>query len=174
MFSTRAYLRFGFKGVTPFASILKTIRYRIEAALHDGGAGSRYGLLCLLFGLVSWLRVCDSDGRLRQVAPVTVTKVYFYHIVREKNAFEWFFELLVALENENINDFLEIHTYLTSVKGPEEARRLVDDEGIIKSFYSGFVEELSRDLPNIRQPSLERQRSYHGTADSSALRPTRL
>jgi hypothetical protein len=31
--------------VTPFASILKTIRYRIEAALHDGGVGSRYAHL---------------------------------------------------------------------------------------------------------------------------------
>jgi len=59
-----------------------------------------------------------------------VAKVYFYHIVREKNAFEWFFEVLVDLENDNLNDFLEIHTYLTSVKSLEEARRLMDSQGI--------------------------------------------
>ncbi|ELR18264.1 cytochrome b245 heavy chain, putative [Acanthamoeba castellanii str. Neff] len=96
-------------GVTPFASILKTIRFRLEAALQDGGVGS-------------------SDGRLRSAAPISVTKVYFYHIVREKNAFEWFFEVLVALENDNVNNFLEIHTYLTSVKSLDEARRLVGED----------------------------------------------
>lgn len=65
------------------------------------------------------------------MSPISINKVYFYHIVREKNAFEWFFELLVALENENINNFLEIHSYLTSVKGPEEARRLIDEQGLL-------------------------------------------
>jgi hypothetical protein len=124
--------------VTPFASILKTIRFRIEAALQDGGVGSRYvqpwrgveRAQTLTRSHVS--RVVSplhrSDGRLRSVAPISVTKVYFYHIVREKNAFEWFFEVLVALENDNVNNFLEIHTYLTSVKSLDEARRLVGEE----------------------------------------------
>ncbi len=125
--------------MTPFASILKTIRFRLEAALQDGGVGSRYSLSrpntmphLLLTRAVVRVRACvfgRSDGRLRSAAPISVTKVYFYHIVREKNAFEWFFEVLVALENDNVNNFLEIHTYLTSVKSLDEARRLVGEDG---------------------------------------------
>jgi len=75
-----------------------------------------------------------------------VAKVYFYHIVREKNAFEWFFEVLVDLENDNLNDFLEIHTYLTSVKSLEEARRLMDSQG-------GLVIEDRDPITGLRTPA---------------------
>ncbi|RKO97050.1 hypothetical protein CXG81DRAFT_16069 [Caulochytrium protostelioides] len=66
-------------GVTPFASILKTIWYRIN---HP-----------------------TEQIRLR--------KVYFIWICRDKAAFEWFQDLLAVLEEESIDGFLEIHTYLT-------------------------------------------------------------
>ncbi|KAL6050426.1 Cytochrome b-245 beta chain [Balamuthia mandrillaris] len=85
-------------GVTPFASILKTIRYRIEAQLETGSVD------------------------------MPITKVYFYWVTRDKNAFEWFFELLSALEAENINNFLEIHAYLTSVRNTKAAKELIAEE----------------------------------------------
>jgi len=83
-------------GVTPFGSILKSIRYRIES-----GQGN------------------------------VITKVYFYWISRDKNAFEWFNEVLAALEQENISNFLEINIYLTGQLGVDEIRNVmynIDDE----------------------------------------------
>jgi len=79
-------------GVTPFASILKHIKFQIE--------------------------------RQMSVASATppIEKVYFYWICRDKNSFEWFSSMLAALEAENINNFLEINTYLTGALSPQEVR----------------------------------------------------
>jgi len=77
-------------GVTPFASILKSIRYKIS--MHR---------------------------------ETSIKKVYFYWISRDKHSFEWFNEVLAALENDNINDFLEIHTYLTQVMRISEIRDII-------------------------------------------------
>jgi len=77
-------------GVTPFGSILKNIRYKIELQ-----------------------------------GETTLQKVYFYWISRDKNAFEWFNEVLAALEQENLNNFLEIHTYLTGQLNVEEIRNVM-------------------------------------------------
>jgi len=77
-------------GVTPFGSILKSIRYRIE----------KHG-------------------------STNITKVYFFWISRDKNAFEWFSEVLAALEYENINNFLEVHVYLTGQLSVDEIRNVM-------------------------------------------------
>jgi len=77
-------------GVTPFGSILKSIRYRLET--HN---------------------------------QCSIEKVYFYWISRDKNAFEWFNEVLAALEQENINNFLEIHTFLTGQLKVDEIRNVM-------------------------------------------------
>jgi len=74
-------------GVTPFASILKSIRYKIEAT-----------------------------------GQTVIQKVYFYWISRDKNSFEWFSDLLSIIEQENINNFLEIHIYLTGQLNVDEIR----------------------------------------------------
>lgn len=77
-------------GVTPFASILKSIRYKLQS-----GSG------CV------------------------IEKAYFYWISRDKNAFEWFNDVLAALEYENVNNFLEIHTYLTGQLSVDEIRNVM-------------------------------------------------
>lgn len=79
-------------GVTPFASILKHIKFQI--------------------------------GRQMAMSAATppIEKVYFYWICRDKNSFEWFSAMLAALEQENINNFLEINTYLTGALSPQEVR----------------------------------------------------
>jgi NADPH oxidase len=64
-------------GVTPFASILKSIWYRMNYP-----QGSR--------------------TRLR--------KVYFFWICRDFGSFEWFRSLLLAIEAQDIDDHIEIHT----------------------------------------------------------------
>ncbi len=89
--------------------------------------------------------------------------MYFFHVVREKNAFEWFFELLSTLENENINNFLEIHTHLTSIKNEEEARSLLardrDEEGkteIESREQDSLLIDSDDTLPHILIQALER------------------
>ncbi|KAJ1927243.1 hypothetical protein IWQ60_003093 [Tieghemiomyces parasiticus] len=84
-------------GVTPFASVLKSIWYRTNAPL--------------------------GKSRLR--------KVYFMWIARDKESFEWFQSLLKAIENEDVNQFIEIRTYLTGRLNQDEMRNVMlnDEEG---------------------------------------------
>lgn len=63
-------------GVTPFASILKSIWYRMNYP--------------------------QSKTRLR--------KVYFFWICRDFGSFEWFRSLLLAIEAQDLEDRIEIHT----------------------------------------------------------------
>jgi NADPH oxidase len=63
-------------GVTPFASILKSI----------------------------WYRMNYPQGRTR------LRKVYFFWICRDFESFEWFRSLLLAIEAQDLEDHIEIHT----------------------------------------------------------------
>lgn len=63
-------------GVTPFASILKSI----------------------------WYRMNYPQGRTR------LRKVYFFWICRDFGSFEWFRSLLLAIEAQDVDDHIEIHT----------------------------------------------------------------
>lgn len=80
-------------GVTPFGSILKTIRFKIE-----------------------------------QTQDTQLSKVYFYWVSRDKNAFEWFSEILATLENDPLNQsrhFLEIQTFLTGALKEQDVERIM-------------------------------------------------
>jgi len=65
------------------------------------------------------------ERQLTGVGVTPIKKVYFYWISRDRNAFEWFSDLLGALEKENLNNFLEIHTYLTGGLRPDEIRNVM-------------------------------------------------
>jgi hypothetical protein len=74
-------------GVTPFASILKSI----------------------------WYRMNYPQGRTR------LRKVYFFWVCRDFGSFEWFRSLLLAIEAQDNEDRIEIHTVsLTLVFIPKE------------------------------------------------------
>eukprot|EP01112_Ceratiomyxa_fruticulosa_P000009 TRINITY_DN0_c1_g1_i1.p1 TRINITY_DN0_c1_g1~~TRINITY_DN0_c1_g1_i1.p1 ORF type:complete len:525 (+),score=105.37 TRINITY_DN0_c1_g1_i1:195-1769(+) len=79
-------------GVTPFASILKHIKFQLERQMQLG-----------------------------QVT-LPLEKVYFFWVCRDKGSFGWFSALLSALEKENVNNFLEINTYLTGALSAQEVR----------------------------------------------------
>ncbi|KAG0374395.1 hypothetical protein BGX24_010440 [Mortierella sp. AD032] len=51
---------------------------------------------------------------------ITLRKVYFFWVCRDRDAFEWFQDLLIALEEQNLTGFLEIRSYLTGELGKEE------------------------------------------------------
>lgn len=63
-------------GVTPFASILKSIWYRMNYP--------------------------HQQTRLR--------KVYFFWVCRDYGSFEWFRSLLMAIESQDMDSHIEIHT----------------------------------------------------------------
>ncbi|GAA5862451.1 hypothetical protein JCM8547_002069 [Rhodosporidiobolus lusitaniae] len=42
-----------------------------------------------------------------------LNKVYFFWVCRDYEAFEWFQSLLLALEEQDLDDRIEIHTYMT-------------------------------------------------------------
>jgi predicted ferric reductase len=86
-------------GVTPFASILRSIRYRMERQRATG------------------------------IVTVPIRKVYFYWLSREATAFEWFSELLSAIEEADDENVIEIRTYLTGgPKKTEDIKKLMQTE----------------------------------------------
>lgn len=96
-------------GVTPFASILKTINYRIEAT--------------------------QNNISLPNQLKLKLTKIYFYWICRNFTEFEWFYELLIDLEKKEINNLLDINIHFTGdipnyqrvkLKQLRESRRIRD------------------------------------------------
>lgn len=71
-------------GVTPFASILKSIWYRLNYP--------------------------------QQGAPTRLQKVYFFWVCRDFDSFEWFKSLLEAIEEQDVDHRVELHTYITAVR----------------------------------------------------------
>jgi len=89
-------------GVTPFASILKTIRHRLEQR---------------------------SKNQVEKGKEITIKKVHFYWINRDKESFEWFSDLLQDLERQNIDNFLEINVYLTErVTKEQDIKQMMESE----------------------------------------------
>lgn len=83
-------------GVTPFASILKSIWHRMSSP-----AGSKE----------------YNKSRLR--------KVYFFWVCRDFGSFEWFQSLLLAIEAQDLRGSIEIHTYLTARIKPDDATNIM-------------------------------------------------
>ena len=88
-------------GVTPFASILKSIWYRLNYPASPKGY---------------------KQTRLR--------KVYFFWVCRDINAFEWFQSLLLAIEAQDLDQRIEIHTYLTGKVHKDQLENInLNDDG---------------------------------------------
>lgn len=102
-------------GVTPFASILKSIWYRVNYP--------------------------TKSTRLR--------KVYFFWVSRDYAAFEWFQSLLKAIEEQDIDQFIEIHTYLTAkLRKSEIGNIYANDDGTIKDTITGLKSPTHFGRPN--------------------------
>ncbi|GES79470.1 NADPH oxidase [Rhizophagus clarus] len=102
-------------GVTPFASILKSIWYRVNYP--------------------------KKSTKLR--------KVYFFWICRDYDSFEWFQSLLLAIEEQDIQQFIEIHTYLTGrLRHSEVGNIHVNDDGNVKDTITGLRSPTQFGRPN--------------------------
>ncbi|ORY80750.1 ferric reductase NAD binding domain-domain-containing protein [Leucosporidium creatinivorum] len=97
-------------GVTPFASILKSIWYRLN---YPQSKKSR------------------------------LSKVYFFWVCRDYYSFEWFQSLLEAIEAQDLDNCIEIHTYLTA--------RLEDDD--LTNIFANDVGGQLDAVTNLRAPT---------------------
>eukprot|EP00794_Sanderia_malayensis_P000504 gene504-1151_t len=105
-------------GVTPFASILKSVWYKQQLSTAD----------------------------------MKVTKVYFFWICPDTNAFEWFTDLLQSLEQQmeekGMQDFLEYNIYLTRGWDQNEARNIALHEGSDRDVITGLQQKMNFGRPN--------------------------
>ncbi|KAF2500503.1 hypothetical protein BU16DRAFT_248553 [Lophium mytilinum] len=102
-------------GVTPFASILKSI----------------------------WYRMNYPQGRTR------LRKVYFFWICRDFGSFEWFRSLLLAIEAQDLEDHIEIHTYLTAkIKVDDATNIMINDANAEQDAITGLRAPTNFGRPN--------------------------
>ncbi|KAF2011729.1 hypothetical protein BU24DRAFT_287934 [Aaosphaeria arxii CBS 175.79] len=102
-------------GVTPFASILKSI----------------------------WYRMNYPQGKTR------LRKVYFFWICRDFGSFEWFRSLLLAIEAQDLDDHIEIHTYLTAkIKADDATNIMINDANAEQDAITGLRAPTNFGRPN--------------------------
>ncbi|KAF2734299.1 hypothetical protein EJ04DRAFT_564306 [Polyplosphaeria fusca] len=102
-------------GVTPFASILKSI----------------------------WYRMNYPQGKTR------LRKVYFFWICRDFGSFEWFRSLLLAIEAQDLDDRIEIHTYLTAkIKADDATNIMINDANAEQDAITGLRAPTNFGRPN--------------------------
>lgn len=102
-------------GVTPFASILKSI----------------------------WYRMNYPKKRTR------LSKVYFFWICRDFGSFEWFRSLLLAIEAQDVDNRIEIHTYLTAkIKADDATNIMINDANADKDTITGLRSPTNFGRPN--------------------------
>ncbi|KAI9814305.1 MAG: hypothetical protein M1832_005945 [Thelocarpon impressellum] len=102
-------------GVTPFASILKSIWYRMNYP--------------------------QERSRLR--------KVYFFWVCRDFGSFEWFRSLLMAIEAQDMDNSIEIHTYLTAkIKSDDATNIMINDANATCDAITGLRAPTNFGRPN--------------------------
>ena len=102
-------------GVTPFASILKSIWYRMNFP--------------------------QQKTRLR--------KVYFFWVCRDFGSFEWFRSLLMAIEAQDMDQHIEIHTYLTaSLRLDDQTNIMIHDMASQQDTITGLRAPTNFGRPN--------------------------
>ncbi|KAJ3106324.1 hypothetical protein HDU97_006522 [Phlyctochytrium planicorne] len=104
-------------GVTPFASILKSLWYKI----------------------------------LNPTKEIALQKVYFIWICRDKDSFEWFQDLLQALEQEHIDAFLSIQIYYTGTLSEEEVSNILLNQSENSDALTGLRSPTIYGRPNLEE-----------------------
>ncbi|KAK3826444.1 MAG: NADPH oxidase [Linnemannia gamsii] len=118
-------------GVTPFASVLKSIWYRVNYPTKA----------------------------------TKLHKVYFFWICRDKESFEWFQSLLLALESQDLNQFIEIHTFLTGrLRHSEVGNLMINEDSAFADTVTGLRARTCFGRPNMDM-EFDRIRNNHPDTD---------
>jgi hypothetical protein len=76
-------------------------------------------------------------------------KVYFFWVCRDFGSFEWFRSLLMAIEAQDIDKNIEIHTYLTAkIKTDDAANIIIQDTGAELDAVTGLRAPTNFGRPN--------------------------
>ncbi|RPA84372.1 hypothetical protein BJ508DRAFT_206196 [Ascobolus immersus RN42] len=122
-------------GVTPFASILKSI----------------------------WYRQNYPKGTTR------IRKVYFFWVCRDFGSFEWFRSLLLAIEAQDREGVIEIHTYLTLKMKPDDAQNImINDAQAEKDAITGLRAPTNFGRPNWDE-IFHAIKDTHGTGEAGVF-----
>ncbi|KAF9164776.1 hypothetical protein DFQ26_001010 [Actinomortierella ambigua] len=87
---------------------------------------------------------------------IALRKVYFFWVCRDRDAFEWFQDLLIALEEQNLSEFLEIRSYLTGELDADELNTIVMEAKSAMSRQKSLKRRASRAAS---RPSSHRSRT---------------
>lgn len=113
-------------GVTPFASVLKSIKHKLDA-LNDAAIGAEY-----LYALLNAISPKSTKA-------LTLKKAYFYWCTRDQGAFTWFGDLLHQIRGGDRDEApdsssavapteqpwqVEVCTYITGTKGMDPSKDL--------------------------------------------------
>jgi predicted ferric reductase len=104
-------------GVTPFASILKHIKYRQEASVNT------------------------IAGR------TFLRKIYFYWICRDKKEFDWFSELLHQIEEADVDNKFSLNCYLTGALKIDDIRVIAKTADDVEDTLTGLESKTTYGRP---------------------------
>jgi NADPH oxidase len=92
-----------------------------------------------------------------------IKKVHFYWVNRDKEAFEWFADLLSELEQNNIGNFLEINVYLTArVSKEDDIKKLLSMEETGVDVITGLQTGTTYGRPPWDKIFLQHAETYQG------------
>jgi NADPH oxidase len=118
-------------GVTPFASILKDMRHKLDCL---NSAGVNLEQLRHVFEVImgGGAHRAKGAGSIQSRSTLALQKLYFFWTTREQGAFEWFGDLLSGLNSSSVSSQptkggggrrsweLEICTYVTGLRSFEK------------------------------------------------------
>jgi predicted ferric reductase len=121
-----------------FDNNLGNPRQSLPYILVDGGYGNcskqlfNYETIFLVgagIGMAPYASILKSLKSIQQtnLDTMKLKKVYFYWICRDKQAIQWFQDVLLSLEDGPNNSFFDIRIFLTQPLKSTETDNLVDD-----------------------------------------------
>lgn len=99
-------------GVTPFASILRSVQLRTQqrqALLSKAPTTSQWRSA---FAAKATNDTVSAENLLQDVITVP-KKLYFYWVVRSQEEFDWFYDLLAAATDGPARSIIEIYVFMT-------------------------------------------------------------
>ena|SRR2546423_11080131 len=134
-------------GVTPFASILKSIWYRVNYPTQKRTKLNKVHFFWVPLILIPSLSSQSFPAILHELPFCTLLTLL--QICRDFESFEWFRSLLAAIEAQDIGDLIEIHTYLTQrVKEADAINIMVNDAGAEVDAITGLKAPTNFGRPN--------------------------
>lgn len=126
----------------PFGSASEDV-FKFEVAVLVGAGIGVTPFSSILKSI--WYRVVNPNTVMK------MRKCYFYWICRDTNAFEWFQDLLEALEAEDIDNFLEIHMFMTGGLKADQVRNVVLTNADGRDALTGLRSPTHYGRPNFDQ-----------------------